>query len=283
MPHRIGKNEDIGLALIRLMVADLAAARADLNDAGSPSMGVHRARQRLKRVRSILRALRPTLGVQVSNLSGQLRDVGRFLAEARDTIAAAESARSLMAVADTEGAGLERVVAMLDREAESRHFRAASFCEVVGLLAVAERQIADFDQVVDGDRLLRRAIDRAYRRGRTAMRRATFSLSTPDLHEWRKAVKDLWHLIRLARKRLPSPMAKRVSRLKRLGETLSLDHDHAMLAERLALSPEGDPALMQQLSLIARQRVVLESEAFALGAKLYRQKPRRLRRQLRLS
>jgi CHAD domain-containing protein len=283
MPHRIGKNEDIGLALIRLMVADLAAARADLSDAGPPSIGVHRARQRLKRVRSILRALRPALGVHASDVAGQLRDAGRLLAEARDTVAAAESARSLMAVADTDGAGLERVVAMLDREADSRHFRAASFGEVVGLIAVAEREIADIDEVVDGDSLLRRAIDRAYRRGRTAMRRATFSLSTPDLHEWRKAAKDLWHLIRLARKRLPSSIAERASQLKRLGETLGLDHDHAMLAERLALSPEGDPALMQQLSLIAEHRVVLESEAFALGAKLYRQKPKKFRCQLRLS
>jgi hypothetical protein len=55
-----------------------------------------------------------------------------------------------------------------------------------------------------------------------------------------------------------------------------------MLAERLALSPEGDPALMQQLSLIADQRLVLESEAFALGARLYRQKPKKFRRQLHL-
>jgi len=283
MPHRIGKHEDIGLALMRLMVADLAAVRADLNDAGPPSLAVHRARQRLKRVRCVLRALRPALGAHVSNVSGQLRDAGRLLAGAGDTVAAAESARSLMAVADTEGAGLDRVVAMLDREAQTRHGRAASFAEVVGLLAVAEREIADLDDDVVGDNLLRRAIDRAYRRGRTAMRRATFSLSTPDLHEWRKAVKDLWDLIRLARKRLPSTIAERAPRLKRLGETLGLDHDHAMLAERLALSPEGDPALMQQLSLIARQRVALEAEAFALGAKLYRQKPKKFRRQLRLS
>jgi CHAD domain-containing protein len=282
MPHRIGKHENIGLALMRLMVADLAAARADLNDAGPPPLGVHRARQRLKRVRSILRALRPTLGAHVSNISGQLRDAGRFLADAGDTVAAAESARSLMAVADTEGAGLERVVAMLDREALNRDRRAVSFAEVVGLLAVAEREIADLDDDVDGDSLLRRAIDRAYRRGRTAMRRATFSLSTPDLHEWRKAVKDLWYLIRLARKRLPSTIAEQASQLKRLGETLGRDHDHAMLAERLALSPEGDPALMQQLSLIANQRLVLESEAFALGAKVYRRKPKTLRRQLRI-
>lgn len=282
MPHRIGKHEDIGSALIRLVLDDLAAARADLAGSGPPAPRVHRARRRLKRVRSVLRVLRPALGAHAAHLSGRLRDASRRLAETRDTDAAAESARSLMAVAEGDGVGFDRVVAMLDRESESRHGQVAAFAEAERLLAAVEEGIGAFDEDVDGDRLLRRAIDRSYRRGRTAMQRATFSLATPDLHEWRKAAKDLWHLIRLARKRLPPAVAERAPRLKRLGETLGLDHDHAMLAERLALSPEGDPALMQQLSLIARQRRVLESEAFVLGARLYRQKPKKFRRQLQL-
>jgi CHAD domain-containing protein len=282
MAHRIGKNEDIGLALTRLTMDDLAATRADLADDGPPAARVHRARQRLKRVRSVLRVLRPALGSRASDLAGRLRDAAGLLAEARDAAAAAASARSLMAVADGDGAGLERVVAMLDREAESRHCDTASFAVVEQLISAVEAEISVIDDDVDGERLLARAIDRSYRRGRTAMQRATFSLATPDLHEWRKATKDLWHLFRLARKRLPPSVAERASGLKRLAETLGLDHDQAMLAERLALSPEGDPALMQQLSLIANQRLVLESEAFALGAKVYRRKPKTLRRQLRI-
>jgi hypothetical protein len=230
----------------------------------------------------VLRVLRPAHGTHVAHLSAQLRDAARLLAETRDTDAAVASARSLMAVADTDGAGLDRVVAMLDREAENRYSEGASVVEVVGLLAAAEDEISTIHDEPDGDDLFCQAIDRSYRRGRTAMRRAIFSLATPDLHEWRKAAKDLWHLIRLARKRLPSAIVERAPRLRRLAETLGLDHDHAMLAERLALSPEGDPALMQQLSLIADQRLVLESEAFALGARLYRQKPKKFRRQLHL-
>jgi CHAD domain-containing protein len=282
MAHRIGKHEDIGLALTRLAVDDLVAARADLTDDGPAASGVHRARQRLKRARGVLRVLRPAHGAHVAHLSARLRDAARLLAETRDTDAAVASARSLMAVADTDGAGLDRVVAMLDREAENRHSEGASVVEVVGLLAAAEDEISTIHDEPDGDDLFCQAIDRSYRRGRTAMRRAIFSLATPDLHEWRKAAKDLWHLIRLARKRLPSALVERAPRLRRLAETLGLDHDHAMLAERLALSPEGDPALMQQLSLIADQRLVLESEAFALGARLYRQKPKKFRRQLHL-
>lgn len=282
MAHRIGKHEDIGLALTRLVADDLAAAQAFLADDQPSARGADRARRRLKRARTTLRVLRPALGARAARLSDRLREATRLLAETREADSAAASARTLLAVAEAEGAGLERVVAMLDREAESRRPEAAAFAEIESLLAAVAEEMAAIDDDIDGDNLLCRAIDRAYRRGRTAMRRATFSLATPDLHEWRKAVKELWQLIRLARRRLPSAISERAPYLKQLGNKLRLDHHLAMLAERLALSPEGDPALMQQLSLIADQRLVLESEAFALGAKLYRRKPKTFRRKLQL-
>ncbi len=282
MPHRIEKHEDIGSALTRLVVDDLAKARADLVEAGPPALRLYRVRQRLKRIRSVLRVLRPALGMRVSGPSGKLRDAGRLLAEARDPCAVAASARHLLTVVDANGVGLERVVAKLDRQVERRRYGAMALTEIDDLLAAVQEQISDIDENVDGADLLCRGIDRAYRRGRKAMQRATFSLGTPDLHAWRKSVNELRHLIRISRKRLPSQVTKRAVGLKRLGNTLGLDQDHAMLAEQLALSPEGDPALMRQLSLIAEHRLALESNAFALGAKLYKQKPKKFREQLRL-
>ena len=143
--------------------------------------------------------------------------------------------------------------------------------------------LAKLSTDIDGAALLERAIDRTFRRGRKARRRAETSLATPDLHRWRKLVKELWHLLRLSRKRLPRRAVTLAARLETLGELLGLDHDHAVLAERLALSPTGDPALMQQLSLIAKQRRALEAEAFALGASIYKAKPRRFRRRMQLA
>ena len=105
------------------------------------------------------------------------------------------------------------------------------------------------------------------------MLRAETSLATPDLHQWRKAVKQLWFLLRLDRKRLPKHGDRIAAELERLGELLGTDNDHAMLAEKLALSPTGDVSLMGQLSLIARRRNALEAEAFDLGAKIYKHPP----------
>ena len=87
-------------------------------------------------------------------------------------------------------------------------------------------------------------------------------------------MKDLWYLLRLSRKRLPRSSRKLAAELQRLGEKLGLDHDHAMLAERLALRPAGDPALMRQLGIIAEERRGLEGQAFTIGASVYRRKPK---------
>jgi hypothetical protein len=74
-------------------------------------------------------------------------------------------------------------------------------------------------------------------------------------------------------------MAKR---LETLGDVLGLDHDHALLAEKLALSPHHDPALMRQLALIAAKRRGLETRAFALGQAVYRDRPARFARRMKL-
>jgi CHAD domain-containing protein len=282
MPHRIGKHEDIGAALVRLIADDLAATRSMLRESGPAEAKVHRARQRLKRVRSMLRVLRPALGRRARHAADKVREAARLLAGARDADAAAASARSLRAAAAGEDAGFDRVVAKLDLEVQSSHGQDVAIKQVFKLLDAAEHDLGPATEPLDGTDLLRRAIDRAYRRGCKARHRATFSLATPDLHRWRKSVKDLWHLLRLARKRLPSRAGVMATRLERLSELLGLDHDHALLAEKLALSPASDPALMQQLAVIARQRRALEAEAFALGAHLCRYRPKEFQRKLPL-
>jgi CHAD domain-containing protein len=287
MPHRIGGKEDIGAALLRLVSEDIDAARDLVTGPGPAETRIHRARRKLKRARSALRVLRPALGDKAIAAAAQIRDAARLLARARDADAAAASARSLKAVADNHNAGedvgLERVVAALDYEARSTHSQATPVADVVDLLKLAERQISAGPDDLDGAELYERAVNRGYRRGRAAMRAATLTLATPDLHRWRKTVKDLWHLTRLARKRLPARMTALAKRLEELSELLGLDHDHAMLAERLALSPTGDPALMQQLSLIAKRRRALEAEAFTLGNRLYRGPPKKFRKRMRLA
>jgi hypothetical protein len=79
---------------------------------------------------------------------------------------------------------------------------------------------------------------------------------------------------------MPKRSRKIAPELELLGEVLGRDNDHALLAEKLALSPTGDMSLMGQLSLIARKRNTLEGEAFAVGQRLFRRKPQRFAKRL---
>jgi CHAD domain-containing protein len=279
LAHRIGRHEAIGDALWRLLHDDVRKARRELAADGRREERIHRVRQRLKRARSVLTVLAPGFGSSASDIRRTLSGAGRLLAGARDADVAAATARGLRETAVDGDAGLDRVVAKLDRKAVEAHRHTTPVDEVIDRLAAVEARLAEVGSDFDGEKCFGRAIAGSYKKGRKAMRRARSSLSTPDLHAWRKRVKDLWHLVRLGRKQLPPRVAGMAEDLARLGDVLGFDHDHAVLAERLALAPDADHSLMRQLSMIAAERRALEKEAFALGAKLYDRKPKAFAKQ----
>jgi CHAD domain-containing protein len=270
--HRIGRHEPFGEALWRLLADDVDKARRELAGSGARAERLHRARLRLKRARSELKVLKPALGNVAGDLKTVLAGAAKMLGGARDADVAVATARELRAAADGD-AGLDRVVAALEGKAREAHRHDTPSAAVIERLAAVQTKLAAAVTEIDGGKLLARALRRSYEDGRKAMRRARTTLSTPDLHAWRKEVKDLWHLIRLARKRLPGKVAAVAGDLARLGDMLGRDHDHAVLAEKLALAPDANPSLMRQLAMIAAGRRTLEKEAFALGEKLYRRKP----------
>jgi CHAD domain-containing protein len=281
--HKIGKDEDVGAALIRLVRDDLAAARAGLRGNGGAPRRIHRARQRLKRARSLLKVLKPALGPNALTAKTKIRAAARLLAGARDADAAAASARGLRAEAgDGNGASLDRLVTAMSREAAAKHARTPAMATAAALISDAEFSLAGLNGKVAGADLLERALAKSFREGSRALRCAEDSLAMPDLHRWRKEVKHLWHLLRLSRKRLPARANKLAGKLEKLGHILGVDHDHAILATKLADGPSGEPTLTRRFALIARKRRALEAEAFALGDRFYGKSPKRFARRLNI-
>ncbi len=284
MAYIIGRKEHIGEALIRLARTDLDAVRIGLTGPGPASARIHRARQRLKRVRSLLKVLRPACAESADLARARATEAARLLAGARDADAAAESARELLfESAQAREVALDQLVSSLANEAVASHARTPPIYRVVRLVEEADEALSKTDPSgFPGRKLLERALRRAYRRGHKAWRRARSSLAMPDLHRWRKDVKHLWHLLRLARKRLPADARKTSRQLEKISGLLGLDHDNAILAAKLVDRPSG-PELMSQLSLIAGKRRSLERKAFQRGEHLYRRKRRRSRRALTLN
>jgi hypothetical protein len=272
--HRLRKRADMAAELVRLLRDDLAAALAELAAKGPLEQRIHSVRQLLKWVRSTLRVLEGAFAEEATAARRQAAETARLLASARDADVAAASARVLSATTTAAAdAGFDRLADRLDQEAAAAHRKHAPLAEVHRRLRAIAETASRFPTDFDGEALLNAALKRAYHRGRRAMKQAAFSRGTGDLHRWRKDAKHLWHLVRMVRSMLPKQANKLADGLDKLTELLGLDHDHAMLADRLALSPH-QRSLNRQLSLISERRASLEQEAFARGAKLYAKKPR---------
>jgi len=272
MAHRLQKDSDVAAELVRFVREDIAAALAAVDDGGQLDTRVHAIRQRLKWARSTLRVLQGTLGEEARAARVATAAAAQLLSGARDADVAAASARVLSATAASAAdAGFDRVADRLDDEAAAAHRQHLPLAEVKRRLEAIAHAVSGFSTGFDGVALIDGAIKRAYRKGRRAMKRADRSRGTDDLHGWRKRARHLWHLLRMGRDLIPRRASRFTASLDQLIEILGLDHDHALLAERLALAPH-DPGLQRQLALIADRRRGMEADAFTLGADLYDRK-----------
>ncbi|KFE36669.1 CHAD domain-containing protein [Thioclava atlantica] len=107
---------------------------------------------------------------------------------------------------------------------------------------------------------------------RKRMKKARASGKNEDLHAWRTRVKQHWYHTRLLAPIWPEMLHPREDALDILGELVGDHHDlHVLaLAAPEHLAPEPRSALTR---LIETEMTRLESEAFALGARLFAEKP----------
>ncbi|MHA1554563.1 MAG: CHAD domain-containing protein, partial [Alphaproteobacteria bacterium] len=221
MAQRIGKDEDLARALLRLVREDLAAVAGnlavarDLVGVAERGLIIHQARRRLKAARAVCWALEHRFKGDARVVRKRLGKAARLLSDARDAdvMAATAAAMGFGAVAEklkTEAPQASAATPSIDR-ARRRVLTASKRLE---------RLAADFN----GRAVFRQALDRAYRHGRNAMRRARRSGRTQDLHAWRKATKRLYFLLEPARGQLPSAVRSHIRRIDDLGELLGLDH-----------------------------------------------------------
>lgn len=267
--------------LRRQLVDDVAAARDTLLD---PRLAlderIHKARRRLKRARTILRALRPLAGKAAKRQGRRLGDIARSLSAARDADVVAATARRLADEATGEEASaLARLAEHLVERAKAVHAEAPPSEAAAAALGKEAQRAAALAWAPDAERadVLLEGLASTYRDGRRAMAIAEDAPGDETLHEWRKAVKHRWHLSKLAQKRTGAAAAGVVTALDELGELLGVDHDLAVLAALVI----GEPALAggetdagRALAAISARRQRLQADAMALGRILYADKPR---------
>jgi CYTH domain-containing protein/CHAD domain-containing protein len=284
--YRLKRKEPVGDGLRRIAAgrADKALERLRAAEAGEEevAIAVHGARKDLKKLRAVVRLLRPALGESAYRKENRCyREAGRALSASRDAQVKLETLDALGDHGDdlpmaALAAWRHELARDLEKTGEAG---GAALDEAIELIAAGHERIDDWGLEGDWD-LLAPGVRRTYQRGRRAMRRAEDDPEAATMHDWRKRAKDLWYLLRLLERVWPELLGETTEEAHRLTELLGDHHDLAVLARDLAGRPLSDDQIGQLSAAIAGRQDELAAEAFELGHRLYAEKPKAFRRRI---
>jgi CHAD domain-containing protein len=273
MSYGLSFDDDPAGSVERVRREQLEGAAESLEGGEDPVEAIHDARKRLKKTRALLRLARPSLTrTAYRKRNRALRDAGRAMSGTRDADVLVETvdllaARFVGQYPKTFFAGVRQPLAA-HAKASRKGTDAGAHAEALRGLAQDAWPLRDLDTDA-----LAESLKRTYKRGRDAFALADRKPTTPNLHAWRKRVKDLWYQERLLEDTWPGVMKAQAKEAKKLSQLLGEDHDLAVLADRV-----NDPQLHR---MIDERRAELLADARALGRRIYAERPKAFARRAR--
>jgi CHAD domain-containing protein len=284
MAYRIGVRESAPRAVRRIAREQVDRAIAGLTDSkADPDDAIHSARRRFKKVRSLLRIARESMGEAFEQENAWYRDHGRELAALRDatmlieTLDGLDPGRSKSGRPSRWPSVRKRLVERRKRIAAGGGDMRDAMRALSRRLAPARRRIAAWPLDGMDDDALARALRKTYARGRRALRRVLKDPGEEAFHELRKRIKDLWHQSRLLRELWPDGAGERCEELNAAAESLGRANDLAIL-HRAAKDLAADAAVAKQCAGLVRRiierREALLRDGLMLAAAIYSEKPK---------
>ncbi|HZP59412.1 MAG TPA: CHAD domain-containing protein [Opitutaceae bacterium] len=267
--------------IVRIARQQLERAVAEAGATGQAAKErIHQARTRCKKIRALLRLIRPHDEEFYQRENARFRDTARPLSVLRDAEVMLGSLDRLlqqngMAPDRPEFGEIHRRL-LAHREkllpsAEETERELARFARRM------RRQTRQFEKLEGVDfKAIVTGLGLTYRRSRRAMRKAGADKTAESFHEWRKQAKYFRYQVRLLRRAWPPMMKKFEQSAETLSDLLGEEHDLGLLGRFIQggkgemAGPEASPRLIE---LIERRRGDVRSEALALGERLFVAKP----------
>lgn len=271
-----------GIRRIAISQVDKAIESLDDNDMRLDAR-VHDVRKRCKKLRGLVRLVRPSFR-HYGRENAEFRDAARGLAPARD---AAVMVQTYDRIIGRYGDQLDRrELAQVWRalELNKQHIHesadlANGLAAMRNTMQFARERAAGWKLRADGFKAISGGVEKTLLRARKAMKEARKSHSDEALHEWRKRVKYHRYHANILRRIWTGPMQAHADAADELGDLLGRHHDLAVFCRRLEEDPStwGDTADVELLCAMARSlQEEIEPKAFAIGARLFAEKPERL-------
>ncbi len=229
---RLRASEPTAAGLRRLLTGQLALARTHLNAGATTPLDIHRFRQHIKHARATLRLLRSGLDrEQFRLLDDQLAASARAWGTLRD---AQVTERQL------QQAGIDTRLSAV----ESTPSNLRKLCrQSVAQVRLVEAAVRAWRTTLDGETLLQTALERSYRGGQKAFRRACSTNRERDWHHFRHHVQYLSLQLQMLRSYLPPATAPQQLRAAELGKKIGQRQDLKRLREYLSTRKEEQQKL----------------------------------------
>ncbi|MCL4743051.1 MAG: CHAD domain-containing protein [Phycisphaerales bacterium] len=276
MAFRFGRREEIGAAVRRVALEQLAKAeRALARTGGDHERAVHEARKCITRARSALRLVRHASDGAFDTINAGLGEAARSLSTSRDAAVTLAAFDALAGESEGSAGVRERLAGGAWQDPALPSDRAVE--RAVVTIGAARDEIEALRFSAGGFGLIEPGLRRAWRRARRAMRSAMEDPTDERLHEWRKRCKVCHAHAKLLRRIRAKEVERLVTRLRDLCTALGEERDLALLAERLGSLGE-ETAIRGLIDEASRRREALRGRAFALGETVFERGARKTTR-----
>jgi CHAD domain-containing protein len=282
--YRFEPDETVTDGVRRIAAEQIDKAVKELTDDElSRHEGVHQARKRFKKIRAVLRLVRPAISETYQAENAWFRDEARRLSRVRDAAALIETFDVLRETfadqADDElldkvrEALVERRGRIADEEIDLQEQVDA----LVAKLGEAKERVAGWTLSEEGFDAIGPGFKKTYGRGRKALEAAYADPTPENFHELRKRSKYHRYHIRALRRLWRKVLNPYRDAVHDLTDLLGENQDLRVLRETLLAEPEtfGDRRDLQALlGLVDRRQAELRAEAEPLGRKVFAEKPK---------
>ncbi|MAF30483.1 MAG: hypothetical protein CL820_05290 [Croceicoccus sp.] len=281
MAYRLKRKDDgVGNAVRRIADEQIGKALASI-DSAQRAEAVHDVRKRCKKLRGLIRLVRPAFG-GYSDENAAFRDTARMISGARDAKVMQDTYDLLMS--DHDGSLDRTALGPIRRQFTMERKSRIEDGDVDDHLDEARERLVEARERAqswtlddDGWDAVAGGLKKTYGRAVDAAEKARDCPDGEQFHELRKRAKYHWYHCRLLENLWPDMMATRKHAAKQLSDILGDHHDLHVFAGRLAQDPDGfgSSADVEVAIGLARARQArLEAQAWPILNRMLVQQPK---------